>query len=339
MDICSGNLATIDLMRRLDKSVFFVSAFLFAASAWGQTDKFSRYFNSGWSKIKAPDFATVKSKPVFVQNAGGTFQAEYARPTHIFVTEMAYQMYSSQFGGGEMAQYLPKIVKASYEEDMPFKNPFGQLIPELRHFWDPRRGLTKGLAGYDSAVDRAYKYFTGGYGINGKYDPRWSVEGTKGQGIIFLYRAGEKAQAYEYLGHVAHLLEDLTVPAHTLLWPHLHAIPGSDAYETYAETHFRENFTMPSSEVESFSSLYDIFNQTARTTQQFDAGFGPGPLEGKDGTLDRGQRRKDGFTPLELQEEARVLLPLAVKRVAALFLYFQNQAKNNFSKPLIPSLK
>jgi hypothetical protein len=42
---------------------------------------------------------------------------------------------------------------------------------------------------------------------------------------------------------------------------------------------------------------------------------------------------------LELREEARVLLPLAVKRVAALFLYFQKQAANNFSKPLIPSLK
>ncbi len=327
-------------MRRLSQSVFFLSSFLLSVSAWGQKDIASRYFSSGWSAVSQDTtLPALKAVPVNVQNPAQTFQAAYARPTHIFITQMAYQMYASHFGGGEMSQYLPLIVKASYEEDMPFQNPFGQLIPELRHFWDPRRGLEKGLAGYDSAVDRAYKYFTGGYGLNGKYDRAWSHKGIKGQGIIFLYRSGNKAKAYEYLGHVAHLVEDLTVPAHTLLWPHLHAIPGSDAYETYAETHFKENFEMPTGDVESFSSLYDLFSQTARTTQQFDAGFGPGPLEGKDGTVDQGRRRADGFTNQELRQEARVLLPLAAKRVAALFLYFQRQAANNFSQPLIPTLK
>lgn len=340
MAINHRNLATIDSMRRLNKSVFLISACLFSASAWGQTGLASKYFESGWAK--APQDATTpaaKPLPVLLERPDETFQATYARPTHIFITQVAYQMYASQFGGGEMGRYMPLIVKASYEEDMPFHNPFGQLIPELRHFWDPRRGLEKGLAGYDSAVDRAYKYFTGGYGINGRYDRRWSIAGIKGQGIIFLYRSGDKAKAYEYLGHVAHLVEDLTVPAHTLLWPHLHVIPRSDVYETYMEAHFKENFQMPSGNVESFPSLYDLFNQTARTTQQFDAGFGPGPLAGKDGSVDKGRRRADGFSDKELKEEAHVLLPLAIKRVAALFLYFQRQAANNFSQPLIPSLK
>jgi hypothetical protein len=43
------------------------------------------------------------------------------------------------------------------------------------------------------------------------------------------YHSGDKGIAYFYLGHVAHLLQDMTVPAHAHEDPH----PSADAYEDW----------------------------------------------------------------------------------------------------------
>ncbi|MDH3348745.1 MAG: S8 family serine peptidase [Desulfobulbaceae bacterium] len=103
-------------------------------------------------------------------------------------------------------------------------NPFGETgdlnSPSLRHFWD--RGAedswNNGYLYYDSAVNRAYKYWSGGYGYNNEFDSDWTNGyGIEGEGVKWLYLNGDaqqKALAYEYLGHIVHLLVDMSVPAH-----------------------------------------------------------------------------------------------------------------------------
>lgn len=62
---------------------------------------------------------------------------------------------------------------------------------------------------------------TGGYGLDGSYDKTWK---GRGDGAVALYRKGEKARAYWYLGHIAHLVEDATENGGWSAWER---IPGS----------------------------------------------------------------------------------------------------------------
>lgn len=255
---------------------------------------------------------------------------------HMAIARLAYRLYVSQYDGGELGRYIgdyssdqppaghDTVVAGAFEEDKPRKSPFGDAAPVMRHFWDLRLGDTRGLAGFDSSVNRAQKYWTGGFGLDGGYDEHWStndgaLRGTMGQGAVELHARGEKGKAYWYLGHIAHLVQDLTVPAHAHLWPH----PAKmDAYEHYIKARYRERTGVPAGAVESFATPYELFRRTGEITLRYDAGVGSGPLKGKDGTVDAGRRRAGGFSDSELAEEADVLYALSVKRVAALFLLF-----------------
>lgn len=276
-----------------------------------------------------------------VAAAGEGPTLDHAKVAHMYIARKGYEMFIAQYPDSEMAQYIGNyngdepasdqdgfVVEGAYDEDIPHENPWNQLISQARHFWDWTGGYYKGLPGFDSAYNRAFKYFTGGYGAEGKYDAEWSrnsgkKKGAQGQGVIYLYRHGQKAKAYWYLGHALHLLEDMTVPAHTHLWPHV--LPDIDRYETYLKSQHSRWAEVSSKPVELFGSLYELFQNTAEITQQFDAGSGPGDDKGRDGKADQGARRADGFTDDELDEEANLLMPLAFKRVAAMYRYFYSQ--------------
>jgi hypothetical protein len=297
-----------------------------------------RYFGADWSRVDPADAPQAPPMPATApQPVDEPFHALHSPVAHMFITEMAFKLYASQYEGGELARYMGgssgakpssdkenTVVEGSYDEDMPHKNPWNQALPELRHFWNCRKGPTAGLFGYDSAVNRAQKYFSGGYGLDGGYDKGWSKagerRGVKGQGILALYRRGEKGKAFWYLGHAAHLLEDMSVPAHALLFPHPF---GLDAYERYMKTHHAQWGGVPSEPVETFDKLYDLFYAMSDASGDFDAG--KGPREGADGRKDRGARRAGRFSERQLREEGDVLMPLAYRRTAALFLYFFKQ--------------
>ncbi len=303
------------------------------------TDIQEKYFNNGWTETKT-DFgngirADIDGAPTPTE--AGPIDVQHNPAIHMFLSLKAYAQYSSQFEGGELAKFIgaaagdkpasdnhDTVVAGAFEEDKAYKNPFNEVAPELRHFWNWGGGAYAGMAGYDSSVNRSQKFFTGGFGLDGAYDKNWSensgkLRGTKGQGAEALYRAGDKAKAYWYLGHAAHLVQDLTVPAHALLWPHV--LPGTEAYEHYIRDYFGRWSGVPNEPVERFESLYDLFLETAKITTRFDTGSGSGS-KGMDGSVDRGSRRAGGFTEEELNAEGDVLVPLAVRRVAALFLYF-----------------
>ncbi|MDE2237981.1 MAG: hypothetical protein KGK30_08845, partial [Elusimicrobia bacterium] len=151
----------------------------------------------------------------------------------------------------------------------------------------------------------------------------WSHGGQRGAGAVALYKSGNKALAFWYLGHASHLLEDLSVPAHALLWPH--PVRGVDAYETFIGKRVSGWPALDGEPVERFNTLYDLFLRTGQVSAGFDAGYGPGPMEGVDGTRDRGRRRAEGFPRPALLQEESVLIPLAIRRIAALFRLFYAQ--------------
>jgi hypothetical protein len=303
----------------------------------------AEYFGADWAAV--PEGAAPSPAPLPAPAPGeafdGPLSAEHDQVAHMYITRMAYEIYMSRYPDSDLARYIgeysgdrPKrrddgnVVAGSYDEDEAHYNPFDEAMPSNRHFWNWRGGLYAGLGGFDSNVDRAHKYWTGGYGAEGAYDESWSGNksarrGAKGQGCVYLYAHGDKAKAFWYLGHVAHLLEDLTVPAHVHLF--MHVVPWMDAYETYMKTaHVRwpVDVTKPIAERES---LLDLFLATAQVTEQFDAGNGGGFSGGVDGTADRGRRRSGGFTKAKLDEEGNVLMPLAFNNVASLFRLFYTQ--------------
>lgn len=331
------NFKQMDRWRKtLCLSVTFCAATI---PTWAQSSFQELYFKTGWTQVTPKTTPLIFPNAVPLGNNDPILEDAHYKIVHRSITKTAYEMYAAQFGSGEFAKYIDQVIAGSYDEDISRNDPFDQEIPQLRHFWDCRKGPYHGLFGHDSAVDRAYKYFTGGYGFGGKYDHEWSRKGVRGQGIIALYREGKKTEAYWYLGHAAHLLEDITVPAHVLLLPHprswrnvktLRIQLGEDRYEAYiGDGEYKNWLTPPSMPIESFSSLYDLYYKTASITDNFDAGYGPGRLQGKNGTVDQGKRRKDRFTQKDLKQEANVLMPLAIKRVAALFLYFNRQVSAN----------
>jgi hypothetical protein len=291
-----------------------------------------RFFSSDWAQA---DPAVAPAPPAPQGSAPEPqkpIQDRHEQVAHMSITRVAYLYYISRYEGGELSRYIgdtndhlpvvdkpDNVVAGSYDEDQSRQNPWHQPFPYLRHYWDARKGPFHGLWGNDSSVNRAQKYFTGGYGLGGKYDRGWSARETQGHGIAWHYRNGDKALAYWYLGHAAHLLEDATVPAHVLLYPHPFK---NDAYETYMWHHYHEwQGNIPTGEIASYDSLLDLFFHTADVTNDYDAGTGEG-LFGRDGKKDRGRRRKGGFTEAELREEGDVLMPLAYQRVAELYLYF-----------------
>jgi hypothetical protein len=319
-------------------SVLLVSARAQVASAPARRGGavVERYFASDWAKADASAAPVPAAPNLAAPGPDDPVHEKHSQPAHMSITRAAYAYYASRYEGGELAQYIGEsdgrvpvsdtndnVVAGSYDEDSPNNNPWDQTFPELNHFWDCRRGPFAGLWGNDSSVNRAQKYFTGGYGLTDAYDFGWNVHGIQGHGLLWYYRNGDTALAYWYLGHAAHLLEDATVPAHVLLYPHPFA--DDDAYETYMGTHFGDwENKLPSGEVDSFDTLYDLFYHTADVTNDFDAGSGPGS-RGRDGKKDQGARRGGGFTEESLRAEGDVLMPLAYRRVAALFLYFFKQ--------------
>ena len=90
------------------------------------------------------------------------------------------------------------IIDGSGEEDVPVTNV-------VLHFWQPdnpsKGNYTQGLAGFFSSYSRARVLFI-----------------TK---VVPLYLKGEINESYYWLGHIVHLLEDATVPAHVHLDCHL----------------------------------------------------------------------------------------------------------------------
>ncbi|MDA1052579.1 MAG: hypothetical protein O3C40_19145 [Planctomycetota bacterium] len=156
----------------------------------------------------------------------------HLQQVHVYLAEESYDFYVSQFGTPDLSKN--SFSQGAFDEDEHYLNPWDEYAPYTRHFWDHygdySRRFDDGLLGYDSAPNRAYKYFTGGYGLDGEYDSDWGKNAMLGRGIQWMYSNGYATQAFIWLGHVVHLLEDIAEPAHA--HGDQHAV-GDDQYEKH----------------------------------------------------------------------------------------------------------
>ncbi len=275
-------------------------------------------------------------------------------PVHQWLTYNAFLFYESQFAGSELADFIGDwtdygskhhrtngddndVIEGTFDEDVSApityifddgfhwdivrQNPLGQNIPYYRHFVAGGDGdeIYDGWQGYASAVTQALAY--------------WDDY------VLDNYPA-DKALAYYYLGHVAHLLEDMTVPAHV----HNDEHPIRDAYEyTMGE---RSNYLLwgysdgmrggPAGDIGTPSDLISLFRETIDYTEEYDSNDEEGDDELE--IPNTGRHRPDlvsrsgGFTGdganldlssyYELTVLADDLMPWAMERVAALFRLF-----------------
>jgi hypothetical protein len=299
---------------------------------------------------------------------------------HQYLTNQAFQFFQLQFSGSELSGYLGTwtdwtnhyrtngddndVVEGSFDEDVSDsiwpvydgfhkdihpQNPFNQDYPFYRHFahgadviggvdglswglddwWIPGsdQGYPPGVASYFSAWQQAEHY--------------WNGWGTF-TGLAARYQSGQKASAYYYLGHVAHLLEDMTVPAH--VHGDEHAL-SPDSYERSMGV--CDNYQLwgvdgnvrasPMGSVSLPVSLQDLFRVTADYTEEYDSNDVWGDDES--GIPNTGRHRPDlvssagGFTgdntdldvttpPNEITVLGDDLMPFAIEKTAALYRLF-----------------
>ena len=175
----------------------------------------------------------------------------------------------------------------------------GAKHPYCLHFWktlgeeasENSKGLTAipgvaylydGSDSWPSAYDKAAKLGKDGY------ESLW-------QRAINEYKAGNKDRAYLLLGKLAHLLQDMTVPAHThddvhlppaidaglKVMEFLQNVPenelkwqGKDSYEQYVKMHY-SNYNWASKNKQSIiisnppESLFYLYRETAEKTDDY----------------------------------------------------------------------
>jgi hypothetical protein len=146
--------------------------------------------------------------------------------THPWLTREGAKLLVATYPGtyDELLDYLDEAAFGSMDEDNFILD--GDTDPTtmrvMRHFYRPtdERGLTYGERPFPSSYEWSAI-------------PNDTNTWDWGDGLR-RYRQGDTAAAYETLGHVVHLVQDLTVPAHTHLDDH-GSLNGDD-YEKHVES-------------------------------------------------------------------------------------------------------
>ena len=144
-----------------------------------------------------------------------------ADPVHEIIVGYGLLLYSNS----EMDSYRDTIKEGAKQEDLI------DLVDDVdwgsedfcvtqTHFWD-------GDLGPNDKVDNVAAC---GFEVRNSWQKARILWGM----ALGRYRAGDKAAAYEYLGHVAHLLADQSVPAHA----HEDAHPEGDIYEEWMDSYW-----------------------------------------------------------------------------------------------------
>ncbi|MBI4714702.1 MAG: hypothetical protein HY760_01935 [Nitrospirae bacterium] len=202
-----------------------------------------------------------------VREIGRRGDVFFVQPLHVlgahgFYTDRAVEIFAPGTPiRDELDRYRDTLVSGSIQEDALPDLVYGELWPFLfvHHFLDyDNHPYHSGLSGtglyvfgatgtyIESAYEKAEAYWNG-----------WTLNGTRHPGVMELYLGiglpfPDKITAYEYLGRIAHLIEDMTTPAHTHSDIHgilidddefeEHYEPGTDPatgrprYEKYDET-------------------------------------------------------------------------------------------------------
>lgn len=181
-------------------------------------------------------FVTV----VLILTAVLFFQQVFSYDTdvaHPILTEKIIALYNSQNSDKISSSDKNLVVVGSREEDTP--------IRWMNHFYNPI--TNEGLWGFETAKDWNRDGSAQGRYVQG--DQSWDT-------AIDAYAKGDKAKAFEALGHVLHLIEDMAVPAHTRLDTHIEG----DPYEQWVKNN-HPDFSV--SQEENYGQIDYYFYQLA----------------------------------------------------------------------------
>ncbi|MBI9018874.1 MAG: S8 family serine peptidase [Phycisphaerae bacterium] len=262
-------------------------------------------------------------------------KVESGKEIHQWIAKEAYNYFLSQIEGADISSYIGTIngsftennndiLEGTYAEDKNNRDPLSQFMPYMRHFCAGADGqeIYDGLVAYDSNYEQALNIWNN-YTIN-TYD-------------------SNKSLSFYRLGHVAHLLTDMTVPAHT----HNDEHPISESYEDamaysgqfkwwYYGCSRSGDWDYPLSH---YSNLYSIFYRTINYTEDYDSDDEDGdnsPYYNPPDYPNTKHRpsevsRSSGINSTELTIIADDLMPSAIRRVADLYRLFYS--KVDTSKP------
>jgi hypothetical protein len=159
--------------------------------------------------------------------------------SHPFFTANIADVYNDNFEEKLSLKEINWLMMGSFEEDTPPR--------WMNHFYEPN--TNKGIWGFKTSRDWAQSSGSQSISIGG--DQTW-------QKAIDSYVSGDDEKAFRALGHVLHLLEDATVPAHTRLDAHI----LGDPYEGWVEKSISANIHFNVSPATT-GNLYDAFYQLA----------------------------------------------------------------------------
>ncbi len=189
-------------------------------------------------------------------------QAYDHKHTHRWIVRQAAKLLVARYPGQyeELLDFIDDVADGAEHEDDLFVD--GDDDPTTlrvqRHFFRPvdRAGLTMSGQTFPSSYDWA---------VVGGDDNDWDWRDG-----IDAYARGDKVDAYFTLGHVVHLVADLTVPAHTHL--DIHGPPFGDDYEGYCSAQMIDEHTshLPSpalgTPIPEFSTPDEAWMRTAHAS-------------------------------------------------------------------------
>ena len=157
-------------------------------------------------------------------------------PGHERLANHSIDTFSDYFHFNITPEQRALIIKGDLDEDNDARF--------FNHFYDPvlNRGLDFGVKKYGRSVDWTHDDIS--YG--------WDK-------ALAAWQAGDRDLAFQNLGHVLHLIQDLTVPEHTRNDPH----PEGSPYEEFANN---AQLSLRFSEPPILNSVDDYFNTVANFT-------------------------------------------------------------------------
>jgi hypothetical protein len=137
--------------------------------------------------------------------------------------------------GSEAADYRQQLRNGAGDEDVrdhvygyPNHAILGAAIITMTHFWDadPGDGTPSTYGNFEGPVDIVDTSFIVTENALQKSRHFWTL-------ALGAYANGDKPKAYEYLGHIVHLLGDMSVPTHAHGDAHVDAFSDHDPYEEW----------------------------------------------------------------------------------------------------------
>lgn len=214
--------------------------------------------------------------------AGAVF-AYSPRNTHPDLTEEMVKFYNSAGGQKIGSEFLQTLRQGSIDEDTDPR--------WINHFYDPEsgdgwtgehlgphgretvQGVSNTLVAMNFTPLPAPKWAEDQEAQNKFIDYGWNHTWQK---AIYDYANGREKEAFESLGYVLHLIEDMSVPDHTRndSHPHVFGDPGSP-YEEWAKIYTNnhkldtaEKLTGEKATMPQFSNLKEAFDYTAKYSNE-----------------------------------------------------------------------